>query len=275
MANIDINTKIIARLHKTDNGTGLNIYNPYFEAVGINATYLLFVSDDPAKLLCGIRDLNIAGAITAGFETDPNLPPLADNLDETVSFSGRVGILINAEGKLTARYQGGEGLLNAILNKFNLDDKEIIIVGAGTVAKTLLLAIESSGIITKSVKIVNRTVDKAKEVAARFSFVDEVIEIDRLSEVSGDIIINTTRIGSKVEDTYFTPELIERFVAVADVTFMDPNTNLVKLAQAKNKIAVDGTEMFTYQAAVVLRYLLNHDADIPTLRKFVLSGLGR
>ena len=269
---IDKNTRVIARFHTEANGTGLNIYNPYFEQQGINAIYVLFKGKQAQPLVKGLRNLGLTGAITAGFEHDAVLPTLVDELSEAAQLANRIGIISNKNGKLHAHYQGGEGLLSAITEKTDLTGKRVVIVGAGTVAKTLLLAIEQSEHKPSSIHVVNRTLEHAEALLDHFSYIT-VHNLDTLASLEGDVLINTTRIGSINEDTVFTPEIVSKFQTVADVTFGDPNTNLITLARASDLQVVTGWDMFTHQAAVVLRELLDHQADIAMLRQHVEKGL--
>lgn len=270
---INTQTKLIARLHTDDNGTGLDIYNPYFQNVGLNAVYMLFIDSNPQPLVEGMRKLNIAGAITAGFEHDASLPSLVDEISDAVEVSGRIGIIANQNGKLRAHYQGGEGLLSSIQEKVDISGKRIVVVGAGTVAKTLLLAIERGEHKPSQVVVVNRNVVNAQPLRDQFDCVESVHALDELSQVAGDILVNATRIGSSVKDSYFTGDIVNKYQAVADVTFGDPNTNLVSLADESKLIVINGWDMFTHQASVVLRELLDHDADINVLRGYVTKGL--
>ncbi len=271
--NINKDTKLIARFHTEDNGTGLNIYNPYFDAVGLNAVYVLFKNQQPEPLVDGMRKLQITGAITAGFEHDPVMPTLVDERSEAVELAERIGIIASRDGKLYAHYQGGEGLLSAIAEKTDINSKHIVIVGAGTVAKTLILALEQSTHQPASVVVVNRTPEHAQSIADHFKSVQKILSIAELSEIKGDILVNSSRIGSSVEDAYFTQDIVSNFKVVVDVTFGDPNTNLVTLAKTQDATVVNGWDMFTHQAAVVLREVLDHEADIPKLRQFVEDGL--
>jgi len=271
--NIDLNTKVIARLHTTENGTGLNIYNPYFEAQGINAVYLLFKNPDPKPLFDGIRNLAISGAIAAGFEHHPDASSLADELSEAAQLSERVGILINQNGKIRAHYQGGEGLLSAIQSKVDISQKKIVIIGAGTVAKTLLLAIEQQDQQPASVTVVNRTREHAEKLQERFPLVQLLLSLEELDQAVGDILVNVTPIGSSIEDLYFTHDVVAKFSAVSDVTFGTEVTNLTTLAKDNQATVITGWDMFTHQAAVVLKQILDHDADIAVLKTFVAAGL--
>ncbi len=270
---IDTQTKLIGRFHTQDNGTGLNIYNPYFEDQGINAVYMLFRNNKPGQLIEGMRNLQLTGAITAGFEHDPSLAALVDELDETVEISGIIGNIANIDGKIRAHYQGGDGLLNAIQEKIDTTDKRIVIAGASTVVKTLLLALEKTQQKPSEVIIVNRTLAHAEALRERFDWLKSVHSLGDLKTVEGDILVNATRIGSVDEDSIFTNEIVSRFQAVADVTFGNPVTNLTTLAKDNDLVVVNGWDMFTHQAAVLLKHILGHSANIDRLRHFVSEGL--
>lgn len=270
---IDKDTKLIARLHIEDNGRGLNIYNPYFEAAGINAVYMLFVNKEPKPLVDGLRNLQVSGAIPAGFEKDAVLPTLVDEKTEAVKLANRVGIIANRGGKLFAHYQGGEGLLSAIKEKLAIGGKNLVIVGSGTVAKTLILAITESEDRPASITVLNRTLDHARQLQDRFPDIVKANPLEDLASIEGDIIVNTTCIGSTVEDTYFTADIVNKFQAAVDVTFANPKTNLIRLSQEHGAVTITGWDMFTHQAVIVLRELLNHEANIPLLRKHVEKGL--
>ncbi len=270
---INTDTKLIARMHTDKNGTGLDIYNPYFEEVGINAVYMLFRNASAEPLVEGLRNLQLSGAITAGFEHDSNISDLVDECSETVRVSGRVGIITNQNGVLQAHYQGGEGLLAAITEKYDISGKRVVIVGAGAVAKTLVMALSNSTNRPSEIILCNRTDSTAEAIKEQFDNVTSVCSLEDLADTSGDLLVNASRIGSTIDDTFYTQEIVSKCEAVADVTFGTENTNLITLAKQAGLTIVSGWDMFTHQASVVLRELLSHHADIEVLRKHVRNGL--
>ncbi len=272
---INTKTKLIGRFHKEANPTGLNIYNPYFEENNINVVYLLFENVDPKRLFDGMRLLNLAGAITAGFETDATILDLVDSRTEYSQISERVGVIRNTNGKIEAHYQGGQGLLNAITEKCNIENKRIVLVGAGAVARTMLLALEQTAANISEIVVLNRTMNNAVKIKGISAKVRMIGSLDELKTISGDILVNASRIGSKADDSLFTDEIIKRFEAVADVTFGNRDTKLILGAEKQGKVIIDGWDMFTHHAAVVLKFILNHDANIASLRKHVIAGLGQ
>ena len=270
---IDENTKVIARLHTKASPRGLNIYNPFFEEAGINALYVLFYNPDPTPLIAGLKNLNVVGAITAGFESNELLPTLLDNIDEVGKYVGRIGFVKNVEGKLIGSTQGGEGLLRAIQNAGNIANKKVILVGGGNIAKGLLFNINKLEQKPSEVVIINRDTSKIETLKNDFGFVSSVKSISEINAESGDVLINATDIGGSVEDTIYTEEFVNKFSQIADVTFEKEETNLVNLARKLNKNVSTGWDMFTFQGQVILESILEIKIDPVMLKKHVVRGL--
>lgn len=270
---INENTKVIARLHTKASPRGLNIYNPFFEEAGINAIYVLFYDQDSSKLISGIRNLNMAGAISAGFESNEVLPTLLDDVDEVGKYVGRIGFIKNKNGVLTGSHQGGEGLLRAIQNVENLANKKVVLVGGGNIAKAVLFNINKLENKPCEVILINRTVSKIELIKNDFSFITEVKSLSELNKLSGDVLINATDIGGSEEDNIYSEEIVSKFEQIADVTFEKEGTNLVNLANKLNKKVSTGWDMFTFQGQVILESLLEMKIDPAILKKHVINGL--
>lgn len=268
----DGNTKVIARIHKKFSPRGLNIYNPYFEESGTNAVFLLFYNEDPKPLVAGIKALNMAGAVTVGFETDAEFAKLVDEFNESSQVVNRVGFIKNVGGKLRGYYQGGKGQLMSIQSASPIAGKDLVLVGAGNVIKSLLFEISQLAEAPKSVVVLNRTADKL-EAFKKYSFVKEVGSLDSLGGRSGDILVNATPIGGKEKDDVYTEAIVSKFETVSDVTFETENTNLIQLAKKLNKKCATGWDMFTYQGLVVLETILDAKIDPVMLKKHVVAGL--
>ena len=270
----DGNTKIIARLHKQFSPRALNIYNPYFEEAGINAVFLLFYNPDPKPLIDGIKNLGFAGAVTVGFETDPVFAKLVDNYNESSKIVKRVGFIKNFDGKLKGYYQGGRGQLLAIQSVSSLAGKDIIIIGAGNVVKSLLSEIAKLDKLPKSVTVLNRTTDKLKALP-KYDFLKATYGLEKITHIDGDILVNATHLGGSAEDNLYTEGIIKKFEIVSDVTFETENTNLIRLAKKLGKKYATGWDMFTYQGLVVLETILDTKVDPKLLKKHVIAGLSQ
>lgn len=269
---IDENTKVIGRFHTKASPRGLNIYNPYFEETGTNAVYLLFYNEDPKMLVDGMRKLRLAGAITAGFESDTVLPTLLDELDENSKYIGRLGYLTYDNDKVVGHTQGGQGMFKTIKSISPITNQKLVIVGAGNICKGLLFEIRKAGLDCE-VQIYNRDLSKAKALQNDYSFVKSVFELSQLNQASGDVLVNLTDIGGSEVDTVFTEEIIKNFKAIVDVTFETENTNLVTLAKKIGLPVATGWDMFTNQGQVCLEGILKEKVDFNILKKHVVAGL--
>jgi shikimate dehydrogenase len=270
---IDEKTLVMLRLHRQTNTRGLQIYNPYFQEVGLNAVYILAHNPDPKPLLEGLRDLNFAGAICAGFETDTSFAKLLDELSTTSQAIGKVGIVINDNGKLRGHYQGGQGLYQSIVSKYGkLSGKKIVMLGAGGVAEGLLLEMQNQQDMPE-ITIVNRTLAKAENLATKYNL-NQALPFSELESTSGDVFINMTGIGSpwnNGEDYVFKPEFIQKFNFIGDVTFVPIEPQLIKVAKEVGVDYAPGHRMFLYQAGVCLKEILGHEIVLPTYEKLMLK----
>lgn len=270
---ISSTTQLIARLHHQPNATGLNIYNPYFQDQSLDAIYLLFQNPDPAPLIAGLRSLNIVGAVPAGFEKHPQLPLLLDQTTPSAQIAGRICVIYQQDNQYHGHYQAGQALLNAIQEKTDTTGTIIAIVGSGAVARSLVLALQTTQQPPKHVHIYNRTVHTAQSAFAQTQQLVTVSDLNALTDARGNILINTSRIGSQIRDSIFTSEIISKFETIADVTFGNPHTNLIRLAEQQSKTTITGWDMFTHQIAICLQLILKHQSNIPRLRHFVHQGL--
>lgn len=271
---IDENTKIIGRFHTKSSGRGLNIYNPFFEESNLNALYILFYNEDPKTLINGFRSFNLHGAITAGFESNEELPKLLDDVEDRAKFIGKIGYITNNAGKLVGKAQGGQGMFSTVAQVTDFDNKRISIVGAGNIAKGLLYEINQNH-LTPEVRLFNRDVRKAELLKEKFSFVNKVGTLNAISESDGDVLINLTDLGGSETDNLFTEEIISKFGSVVDVTFEKEDTNLINIAKKLNKKYATGWDMFTNQGLVILEDLFKQKFEFNLLKKYVIKGLSK
>ncbi|MBU0976575.1 MAG: hypothetical protein ABIE03_02175 [Patescibacteria group bacterium] len=271
---IDESTKIMARFHTDLNNRGLNIYNPYFEESKTNALYVLFHNKDPKPLFEGLRSLNISGAIPAGFEKDPILLDLVDELGPVSKATDRIGVVRQREGKVTGFYQAGYGLVQSIQTKFDMNEKSIVILGAGNVVRAFLTQLKLDGIKPKSIEIYNRTIKNAEKIAEDNIVVDKTGGMNEMESAEGNIFINATYIGSpwlQGQNYEFKEKFIRKFDYVADVTFLPLEPQLIEVANKLNIPNSPGHRMFLYQGKMCLQKVLDLDVDLDILNKKMLS----
>ena len=129
-------------------------------------------------------------------------------------------------------------------SKYNLNDKEVLILGAGGVVPSIIFALNKMKI--SKIKISNRTKDKAENLKTLF----KNIEIIEWGEVPNfDMIINATSLGLKKEDKIdlnFSSTPKNKFFY--DVIYNPIETNFLKIGKSLGNITLNGKLMFIYQA---------------------------
>jgi shikimate dehydrogenase len=120
---------------------------------------------------------------------------LADELGAEAKQAGAVNtLLMNPEGQLVGRNTDGIGLVRDLLqnHKVSIADKRLLLVGAGGAARGVLQPLLEKKPTT--LVIVNRTVDRAHDLAKVFSELGNVsgVGFDDLGGQSFDLIINAT-----------------------------------------------------------------------------------
>lgn len=271
---INEDTKLLARFHPAKNNRGLNIYNPYFQATGVNAVYLLFHNENPEVLINGMRSLNIPGAIIAGsFEKDPKVAELVDELHPVSQKLGTIGNLFYRDGKIFGVYQGGFGLLESIKRLTSYADKKVVVLGAGNVTRALLTIMELHDDRPSEIALYNRTVERAESVAQEFPFISKVGSMEEMFEsVHGDIFVNATKLGSpKFIDFEFPESFVSRYDYVVDVTFVPLKPKLIEVAEKLGKKSSPGHRMFLFQGKYTLVEALGIEVDEELLSKKMLE----
>ena len=141
----------------------------------------------------------------------------------------------------------GVGFIKDIENKkFNLKNKNILIIGAGAAVESILYRVAKAK--PKEITITNRTPEKADRLIRKFSNMTKIkSEVDL--EEPFDLVINGSSAGLTGE---FLPE--ENITTTTQTHFYDLNYSLTetpfcKWANEKSENVYDGMGMLVYQAA--------------------------
>ncbi len=130
----------------------------------------------------------------------------------------------------------GKGALNAIEDHFLVKGKTIVIIGAGGTAKAIYKEAIKRGAI---VYILNRTEDKAKELAGQNGFgLNKIVD---LNQKGYDLLIDATSAAFPIEKELLLPD--SWFM---DIKSVPPSESLQKYA----KKVIFGKELFIHQAAL-------------------------
>src|SRR6266581_3156143 len=165
------------------------IFNTTFEKLSLNRTYVPFeVSKDKLREAVGAaRTLGFAGFnVTMPHKT--TILDMLDRLDGSAEKIGSVNTVARTKSGLVGYNTDGEGAVRALRSYgFEPTSKRIVVLGAGGAAQALVHRFSTEN---NAIKILNRTLDKARELA------DNVTGRGRISY--GELTKSSSRALSKV-----------------------------------------------------------------------------
>ena len=262
---IDTNTTICISIAEKPGNFGAKFHNPAYKYLNLNWIYLprkVQNSADLEKTMHGIRALNIKGC-SVSMPHKENVIPFLDEMDDSAQEIGAVNTILRKEnGSLKGYNTDFYGAKKALENT-QIDGKEVLMLGAGGVARAVSLAVKELG---GQLTIANRTDRNALTLAKQLSA--KTVNWEDVQFSSGHLLINTTPVGmNDPEAMIVNKELLHNFNSVMDVVIYPAETKLLKTAKEYGKNIIPGTLMCVYQAAQQFKIYTNQDAPEPIINK--------
>ena len=227
------------------------IHNYWLKQLGIAGNYTA-IDVAPETFPQFISGLNEAGLV-GGNVTIPHKEAacaLVEARDAAAELIGAVNTLWLEEGVVHGGNTDAHGFAA------NLDDsapgwsssERAVVLGAGGASRAVVFALQQRGI--KSIRLVNRTLERAQELARRFGARVSAHELVALPELitEADLLINTTSLGMHGSGTPADVTRLPNTAIVADIVYVPLQTPLLAAAAARNLRTVDGLGMLLHQA---------------------------
>ncbi len=211
---------------------------------------------DEADFESAVRDFARVGGkgmnVTVPFKEEAFA--IADELSEAAQLAGAVNTLsFQQDGRILGDNTDGLGMVNDIVKRlaWPLQCKRILLLGAGGAVKGVLLPLLQQK--PAQIVIANRTAEKAKDLARRFSNYGDVIGLgyaELENQAKFDVVINGTSAGLDGEMPPVPAELVDSETAVYDMLYAKEATPCLRWAQALGvEKKSDGLGMLVGQAA--------------------------
>jgi shikimate dehydrogenase len=229
------------------------IHNHWLQKHDIEGSYSK-VAVEPAALQEFLINLSANGYVGCNVTLPHKESAIAyiNCIDQSVRDIGALNTVYMRDQKTHATSTDGEGFVENLKSHhpdFSLQNKNIIILGAGGSAKAIIERLLREHIA--AIYIANRTVARAQELSDSFGEKIRVLDEHDLPSAMRqcDLLINTTSQGMSgqpplhIDLTPLPPRAI-----VADIVYVPLKTELLQAAEARGLGIVPGLGMLLHQA---------------------------
>ncbi len=243
--------------HPVEHSLSPAMQNAAFKALGIDAVFEKFdvLPEDLAEFM---QRTDIEG-LAISLPHKQEIGQYLDQVEPEAAEIGAVNTMYIKDGKRIGKNTDAPGFLRALQEVTDLDDKRVVIMGAGGASRAAISILKP---LVNSITIINRTptkgVDLAKEFGVRYGG-----NFEDLFTETPDILINATSIGLEGHDE---PDLVpENFlkpdITVFDIVYRrDGQTKLIQTAKNAGCTTIDGKKMLLYQGMIQFKLWTGQEA---------------
>ena len=222
------------------------LHNFWIEKNNIKAIYekKKINETDIENIISDLRSGKIHGVnVTVPFKK--SVIPYIDQLTLEAKESQSINTIYNENKKIIGHNTDIAGFELGLRHiKYNFKDKKTLILGAGGVVPSIILALKKLG--TTNIVLSNRTKTKAAELKKKFPYIKIV---DWGTTPNFQVIINATSIGLKeVDQINLDYDNIGSGKFFYDIIYNPKETNFLKKAKETKNRTENGKMMFIYQA---------------------------
>jgi shikimate dehydrogenase len=151
-----------------------------------------------------------------------------------------------------------------------------LVLGAGGAARAVIHALEKRGV--KDIRIVNRTLSRARALAHRFGAGVSAHEMAATDELLADagLLVNTTALGMHGnEGLAADPARLPGHAIVTDIVYVPLETPMLTAARQRGLKTVDGLGMLLHQAVPGFEHWFGIRPEVTSkLRGLIVADLG-
>ncbi|TIO30135.1 MAG: shikimate dehydrogenase [Mesorhizobium sp.] len=254
------------------------IHRYWLEEYGIDGSYQA-IDVRPEDFAAFLKSLGENG-YRGGNVTIPHKEAafaLVERRDEAAEAIGAVNTLWLEDGVLWG------GNTDALGFAGNLDEHApgwaangpAVVLGAGGASRAVIHALKDRGL--NDIRIVNRTLARAEELADRFGAGVSAHGAGAVGELLSDagLLINTTALGMHGNETLAAdPAGLPGHAIVTDIVYVPLETPLLAAARARGLKTVDGLGMLLHQAVPGFERWFGKRPEVtPRLRRMIVADI--
>jgi shikimate dehydrogenase len=256
------------------------IHNAAFTALGLNCSYIAFrVQEGQLKnSMDSLRAINIGG-FNVTMPHKVTVLDYVDGLDKIVEMVGAANTINNQGGKFYAYNTDVVGFIEPLQQrKIDLNGFEVLVLGAGGAARAVAVALSQEKGVSK-INIFNRNIDRSTNLANvinKLGIKTDIISQNDIQKIAfrSNLIINTTPVGMKNEESLIKTSSISKESIVYDIVYKPIETKLLENAKTAGAQVIYGYEMLLEQAIASFKIWFRIDPPIESMKKVLFGMFG-
>lgn len=257
------------------------MHNDAFQEKGIDSHYQPFLvkSEDIEKAVKALKVLDVQG-FNVTIPHKRAIMPLLDEVDPLAEAIGAVNTVVRKGDRFIGFNTDGMGFIRSLEEScpFPLDNKAVLIIGAGGAARAIFYSMAASGI--KNIDICNRTPEKGEDIIkdCPFPCTSASLSLQQAEQSMElyDIIVQTTSVGMHPETNAMPLNVtrIKEGAFISDIIYNPLETKIMKTFRALGGKGDNGIGMFVHQGALAFELWTGIIPDSDRMRNIVQQQLG-
>lgn len=236
---------------------------------------------------CEVSPENLGDAVRgaramgwAGFNCSiPHKVAVIDHLDglgQSAAIMQAVNTVVRRGDKLIGENTDGKGFVQALREVIDPSGRAVVVFGAGGAARAVGTELALAGV--GKITVVNRNPDRGRTLCDLLNdntpaTAEHVVWNDAYAiPASADVAINATSVGlyPDVDGRLdIALDSLRPGLVVADGIHSPPKTNLIRDAEGRGCVTLDGLGMLVNQGVIALRFWTGIDVDATVMRRAV------
>ena len=256
------------------------IHNAAFTTLGLNCSYIAFrVQESQLKnSIDSLRAINIGG-FNVTMPHKVTVLNYVDRPDKIVELVGAANTVNNEGGKFYAYNTDVSGFIEPLhQRKIDLNGYEVLILGGGGAARAVAVALSQEKGVSK-INIFNRDSNRSTNLANvinKLGIKTNIISHNDMQKIAfrSNLIINTTPLGMKNEESLIKSSSIRKESIVYDIVYKPIETKLLENAKTAGAQVIYGYEMLLEQAIASFKIWFRIDPPIESMKKVLFGMFG-
>lgn len=260
------------------------IHNAAYAELGLDFVYVACRVEDVQSAMVGMRALENFRGMSVTIPHKVEVMTYMDEIAEVDRSIGAINTVVHEPGgKLVGLNTDGPGALKALVDAgVDLDDKHVLMLGAGGAARAIAFTLAWDNRLTE-LRLLDIDEAMLTDLAAdltsgtQATIASEVMNDSVLAGAmeTADVIIHCTPIGMHPkENTSLVPSSLFRpGQVVFDIVYTPLETKLLADAKAKGLQTISGVEMFVNQAVLQFERFTGAKAPVEVMHRVVMEHL--